>query len=105
MRFHETLSSVKLQMYFAEFQFCFQKKTAKFRFHLIRFEISKFPTWQWQKLKKSIMQLLNGWLQLIEIIVPGNKKITTLFKRMLFQIKANALVYYSKVEIIQNKVF
>jgi hypothetical protein len=50
------------------------------------------------------MQLLNGWLQLIEIIVPGNKKITTLFKRMLFQIKANALVYYSKVEIIQNKV-
>jgi hypothetical protein len=31
--------------------------TVKFRFCLDRFESSKFWTWQWQKLKKSISQL------------------------------------------------
>jgi len=40
--------------------FCFQyfwKMTAKFRFLSNSFEILKFWTWQWQKLKKSISQL------------------------------------------------
>ncbi len=47
-------------MYFVDFWFCFwcfQKLTAKFWFHLNRFKILKFRTWQWQKLKKSISQL------------------------------------------------
>ncbi len=47
-------------MYFVDFQFpfrCFWKLTAKFRFHLNRFKILKFQTWQWRKLKKSIWQL------------------------------------------------
>jgi len=43
-------------MYFVDFK-CFQKLTAKFQFHLNRFKISKFSTWQWRKLEKSILQL------------------------------------------------
>jgi hypothetical protein len=31
--------------------------TAKFQFYLNRFKISKFSTWQWQKLEKSILEL------------------------------------------------
>jgi hypothetical protein len=71
MIFHETneisqnLSGIILRfhsvaMYFVNVQFCFwyfQKMTAKFQFHSNRFEISKFRTWQWQKFKKSILQL------------------------------------------------
>jgi hypothetical protein len=50
----------EVSKYFVDFQFClwyFRKMTPKFWFHLHRFEISKFQTWQWQKLKKSISQL------------------------------------------------
>jgi hypothetical protein len=39
-------------MYFDICFFVFQKLTAKFWFHLDWFKISKFWTWQWQKLKK-----------------------------------------------------
>ena len=49
-------------MYLVEFRFCFwcfQKLTAKFQFHSDRFEISKFRTWWWRKLKKSILQSPN----------------------------------------------
>ncbi len=55
-----TLGFREVAKYFGDFQFCFQhfqKMTAKFQFHLNRFKISKFQTWQWQKLKKSILQL------------------------------------------------
>jgi len=44
-------------MYFVDFQY-FRKLTAKFQFHLNRFEISKCWTWRWQKLKKSYRSYL-----------------------------------------------
>ena len=49
-------------MYFVDFRFhfqCFWNLTAKFWFHSDRFEILKFQTWRWWKLKKSILQLPN----------------------------------------------
>ncbi len=71
MRFHKTnniwwnfcgivLCFHSFVMYFVDFWFCFwffQKMIAKFWFHLNRFKISKFRTWQWRKLKKSMSQL------------------------------------------------
>ncbi len=50
----------KLSKYFVDFRFCFryfQKMTPKFWFHSYRFEILKFRTLQWWKIKKSISQL------------------------------------------------
>ncbi len=58
-----TLGFCEVAKYFVDFQFCFryfQKMTAKFWFRLNRSEISKFQTWQWWKLKKSIPQLLTA---------------------------------------------
>ncbi len=67
MRFHETkdisqnfsgiitLGFCEVAKYFVNFRFCFryfQKMTAKFQFHLNRFEILKFQIWRWQNLKK-----------------------------------------------------
>jgi hypothetical protein len=50
-------------MYFVDFHFCFwyfrKKMTAKFQFHLNRFEILKFQTWRCPKLKKSISHFTN----------------------------------------------
>ncbi len=65
MRFHETnhisqnfsgitLDFCEVSKYFADFRFCFWyflKMTAKFWFLSNRFKISKFHTFQWQKLK------------------------------------------------------
>jgi hypothetical protein len=73
MRFHKTnnisqnFSCVSIVFHevsksFVGFQFCFwyfRKMTAKFRFLLNRFEITKFRTFRWQKLNKSISQLPN----------------------------------------------
>ncbi len=73
MRFHETndiswnfsgitLDFREIAMYFVDFGFrflYFWKMTAKFWFLLNRFEILKFRTCRWQKLKKSISQLPN----------------------------------------------
>jgi hypothetical protein len=67
MRFHKTnniswnFSSItlcfcKVAKYFVDFWFHFRyfwKMTEKFWFYLKRYEISKFRTWQWWKLKKS----------------------------------------------------
>jgi len=47
-------------MYLVNFCFQFQwflKLTPKFFSHWVWFQTSKFQTWQWQKLKKSISQL------------------------------------------------
>ncbi len=44
----------------------FQKMTAKFQLLLNRFEISKFCTFQWRKLKKSISQLPYFLAKIIE---------------------------------------
>ncbi len=71
MRFHESndisqnfsgtiLGFCEVAKYFVDFWFWFwyfQKMTAKFWFPSNRFKISKFQTWRWQKLKKSISQL------------------------------------------------
>ncbi len=71
MRFHETkhisqnfngitLAFCEIWKYFFDFQFhfqYFQKMTAKFWFLLNKFEIWKFCTLRWWKLKKSISQL------------------------------------------------
>jgi hypothetical protein len=70
-RFHETndisqnfsgitIGFWKDSKYFVDFWFrfwYFRKMIAKFWFLSIRFEISKFRTFRWQKLKKSILQL------------------------------------------------
>jgi hypothetical protein len=59
-----TLGFCEVSKYFVEFRFCFQyfpKMTAKFRFPSNIFEISKFRTFQWRKLKKSISQLPSVW--------------------------------------------
>jgi hypothetical protein len=59
-------------MFFVHFPFCFwcfQKLTAKFRYCLDWFEILKFQTWQWRKVKKSISQLPIchlGWLAVLD---------------------------------------
>ncbi len=55
-----TLVICEVLRYFVDFCFCFwyfRKMTAKFQFLSNRFEISKFCTFWWQKLKKSIAQL------------------------------------------------
>jgi hypothetical protein len=68
-RFHKTnniswhfrvilLCFCSVWMYFVDFWY-FWKMIAKFWFHSNRFEILKFQTWGWQKLKKWIMQLPN----------------------------------------------
>ncbi len=73
MRFHETydisqnfsgitLGFCEILKYFVDFWFCFkylQKMTAKFRLLLNSFKISKFCTFGWRKIKKSISQLPN----------------------------------------------
>ncbi len=65
-RFHETnkisgncsgitLGFCEISKYFVDFQFCFKylrKMTVKFRLLWNRFEISKFHTFRWRKLKK-----------------------------------------------------
>ncbi len=56
LRFHLTL------IYFINFWFhfwCFWKFTSKFGSLSKWFKISKFWTWQWQKMKKSISQISN----------------------------------------------
>jgi len=60
-----TLGFHEISKYFVDFQFCFQyfqNMTAKFQFLSNRFKISKFHTFQWRKLKKSISQLPTGEL-------------------------------------------
>ncbi len=86
MKFHETnrisvnfigiiFYFCSFAMYFVDFCYSFQKLIAKFQFHLDRFEISKFQTWRWPKLKKSILQLpklfssIQGSLTEVEVSV------------------------------------
>jgi hypothetical protein len=71
MRFHKTndisqnfsgitLGFCEVAKYFVDVWFLFryfQKMAAKFWFHSNIFEILKFRTWRWQKLKKSMSQL------------------------------------------------
>jgi hypothetical protein len=58
-----TLGFHEVSKYFVDFQFhywYFQKMTAKFWFLLNWFKISKFCTFRWRKLKRSISQLPSG---------------------------------------------
>ena len=55
-----TIDFCEIAKSFVDFCFCFcylRKMTAKFQFLSKRFEISKFHTFRWQKLLKSISQL------------------------------------------------